>query len=301
MAQETSPPALCQRTNEMYSYMDFYPAHQLQFSNANMFPIHSIAPEVMGGAKEEPLNQPYFGQAQAFYPIANDPFPPLASASNKPKPFLLAPHYAKPTGQPLRGNQEREYYLNLQLEPRSNDPPKHTYATLLAYAILHSPEEKMTLDQIYTWLLEHYPYFETCEKDWRNSIRHNLSLNVMFERVPRHINELGKGSYWTCRPENAKKPDPNDTLYARNPRRVRKARPSPHYFHSNAQDPFMGQYPNFPLQTKLQRASLPPLHNQFMTNQFQPTYPYPNYPYPNPPYYPSSQPTSIDQYLPPTP
>ncbi|KAJ9049004.1 hypothetical protein DSO57_1029021 [Entomophthora muscae] len=286
--------------------MDFYPNQQLAFTNASMFPMHSVAAEVMSGVKEEPaLAAGYFGQPQ-FYPLANDPFPPLvASQQHKPKPFLMAPQYAKPAGQPLRGNQERDYYITLQLEPRSSDPPKHTYATLLAYAILHSPEEKMTLDQIYNWLLEHYPYFETCEKDWRNSIRHNLSLNVMFERVPRHINELGKGSYWTCRPENAKKPDPNDSIYSRNPRRVRKVRNSPRpSFFSQPQDPFMAQYQTFPLQTKAQRASLPPIQyqNQLITNDaFQQSYPYQtNYAYPTQNYYPS---TTADQYsyLPPTP
>ncbi|KAJ2377922.1 hypothetical protein IW150_001103 [Coemansia sp. RSA 2607] len=55
----------------------------------------------------------------------------------------------------------------------------------------------MTLNEIYTWVITHYPYFNTAGSGWKNSIRHNLSLNKTFVRVPRPVNEPGKGAYWT--------------------------------------------------------------------------------------------------------
>ncbi|OAJ38098.1 hypothetical protein BDEG_22058 [Batrachochytrium dendrobatidis JEL423] len=45
--------------------------------------------------------------------------------------------------------------------------------------------------------MEQYPYFKTAGSGWKNSIRHNLSLNKNFVRVARPANERGKGAYWT--------------------------------------------------------------------------------------------------------
>jgi len=42
-----------------------------------------------------------------------------------------------------------------------------------------------------------YPWFKTAGQGWKNSVRHNLSLNKCFAKISRPITEPGKGAYWT--------------------------------------------------------------------------------------------------------
>ncbi|XP_008200692.1 forkhead box protein D4 isoform X2 [Tribolium castaneum] len=90
------------------------------------------------------------------------------------------------------------------LFPRALQPeepkPQHSYIGLIAMAILSSPEGKLVLSDIYQHILDHYPYFRTRGPGWRNSIRHNLSLNDCFIKAGRSAN--GKGHYWAIHPAN---------------------------------------------------------------------------------------------------
>ncbi|GAA5811941.1 hypothetical protein MFLAVUS_005388 [Mucor flavus] len=85
---------------------------------------------------------------------------------------------------------------DIHVEKNTEGKPPYSYATLIKYAIENSLRKKLTLSEIYQWVIDHYPYYGSAGTGWKNSIRHNLSLNKSFVRVPRPINEPGKGSYW---------------------------------------------------------------------------------------------------------
>ncbi|CAG0916912.1 unnamed protein product [Notodromas monacha] len=92
------------------------------------------------------------------------------------------------------------HHLPSGFHPPEEPKPPHSYIGLIAMAILSSPDKKLVLSDIYQWILDHYAYFRTRGPGWRNSIRHNLSLNDCFMKAGRSAN--GKGHYWAIHPAN---------------------------------------------------------------------------------------------------
>lgn len=126
------------------------------------------------------------------------PAPPQPPA---PGPLSQHPPVPPAAAGPLAGQPRKSS------SSRRNAWGNLSYADLITKAIESSAEKRLTLSQIYEWMVKSVPYFKdkgdsNSSAGWKNSIRHNLSLHSKFIRVQ---NEgTGKSSWWMLNPEGGK-------------------------------------------------------------------------------------------------
>jgi len=89
--------------------------------------------------------------------------------------------------------------------------PRLSYAQLIAEALMGAEKRRLTLNDIYVKINARHPYYSLggdrgnimSPPNWQNAVRHNLTLNKAFVKVPRPANE-GRGSFWSLAPDSEK-------------------------------------------------------------------------------------------------
>uniref|UniRef100_S4RJM4 Forkhead box Q1 n=1 Tax=Petromyzon marinus TaxID=7757 RepID=S4RJM4_PETMA len=81
--------------------------------------------------------------------------------------------------------------------------PPFSYIALIAMAIRDSQTGRLTLAEINDYLMSKFPFFRGSYTGWRNSVRHNLSLNECFVKVLRDPSRpWGKDNFWMINPDS---------------------------------------------------------------------------------------------------
>ncbi|KZC08867.1 PREDICTED: uncharacterized protein LOC107187063 [Dufourea novaeangliae] len=112
---------------------------------------------------------------------------------------------------------------------RCNGPkkPPFTYTELIEHALRERGE--LTVSAIYQWISEHFPYYKSNDDRWKNSVRHNLSINPHFRKGSKAPH--GAGHLWAIanrctdtRPRQIANPSVKQivktTMETENPRRT---------------------------------------------------------------------------------
>ncbi|KAI4165256.1 MAG: hypothetical protein LQ342_001124 [Letrouitia transgressa] len=162
------------------------------------YPPHSD-PRLPSSQAHAAPNLPANGQA-ATVPTSGvlRPATPEQSPKKAPRPSSAAkqsPAYGR--GIVLESAQHIDYASDATKDLK----PAVGYAIMITQAILSTKEEHIALSGIYKWIRDHFSFYRHLTTNWQNSIRHNLSLNPGFEKVPRKSNEPGKGSNWRIKDE----------------------------------------------------------------------------------------------------
>lgn len=112
------------------------------------------------------------------------------SFSSSPVPdhemkYEISPQKSNNNQANNNNNNKDKHPNNLPYDPQlhTNSKPPYSFSCLIFMAIEDSPTKALPVKEIYSWITQHFPYFKTAPNGWKNSVRHNLSLNKSFQKV----------------------------------------------------------------------------------------------------------------------
>ncbi|TSN57793.1 Forkhead box protein N1 [Bagarius yarrelli] len=145
--------------------------------------------------------------------------------------------------------------------------PIYSYSILIFMALRNSRTGSLPVSEIYSFMTEHFPYFKTAPDGWKNSIRHNLSLNKCFEKVEnKKGNSSRKGCLWALNPAKVEKMQEELQKWRRkDPVTVRRSMARPELL-----DHLLGDRPEKPRSISAHRNNH--THNHFSRSHLPPPY-----------------------------
>ncbi|KAJ1527281.1 hypothetical protein ONE63_008802 [Megalurothrips usitatus] len=158
--------------------------------------------------------------------LAPSPASNTAAAKLQKQLQQMQTHVHVPYGKKYAHNNNKYLDTYVDIDERSYPKPAYSYSCLIAMALKNSKSGSLPVSDIYSFMCEHFPYFKTAPNGWKNSVRHNLSLNKCFEKIekPAGNGSQRKGCLWAMNPAKIAKMDDEVQKWSRkDPMAIKKA------------------------------------------------------------------------------
>ncbi|XP_061590702.1 forkhead box protein R1 [Cololabis saira] len=110
------------------------------------------------------------------------------------------------TSQPARNRRKGRTTKVMEtttLKPGCWPRPPVNYCILISLALKGTLVGGLKVQQIYNFVREHFPFFQTAPDGWKNTIRHNLCFNSSFRKTFNQLCRDGKrkSCFWHLTPD----------------------------------------------------------------------------------------------------